>query len=82
MAEIVNGCSGGADKSWIMSTANVNSVAATEFLNKLTPSGILTASKEDDNSVVYYSTLQGRSSFVGARTWHWCRVPDWSPRER
>jgi predicted transcriptional regulator len=35
VAEIVNSCAGGANRSRIMHVANINSVVATEMLEKL-----------------------------------------------
>ena len=58
VAEIVNSCTGGANKSRIMLTANVNSVVATELIGKLVSSGLL-VSKSAGNSVIYCSTGEG-----------------------
>ena len=58
VAEIVSACNGGANKSRVMLVANVNSVAATELLNKLVNSGLISCTKED-NSVVYRATAEG-----------------------
>jgi predicted transcriptional regulator len=60
VAEIVNSCVGGANKSRIMLTANVNSVVATELINKLITSRLLVPRKADDgNSMMYYPTQEG-----------------------
>lgn len=60
VAEIVNSCTGGANKSRIMLTANVNSIVATELINKLVTSGLLIPRKEEEgNSVAYHSTREG-----------------------
>lgn len=58
VAEIVNACSGGANKSRVMLVANVNSLVATELLNKLETSGLVSCTKEG-NSVVYHTTEDG-----------------------
>jgi len=58
VAEIVNSCAGGANKSRIMLVANINSVVATEMLEKLQASGLVSA-KKDGNSVTYSATKEG-----------------------
>lgn len=59
VAEIVNSCAGGANKSRIMLMANVNSVVATELISKLVTSGLLDPRREDGSSIMYYSTRDG-----------------------
>ncbi|MDV3244918.1 MAG: winged helix-turn-helix domain-containing protein [Nitrososphaerales archaeon] len=59
VAEIVNSCNGGANKSRIMLLANINSVVATELLGKIVASGLVTARREDGASVMYYPTQEG-----------------------
>ena len=63
VAEIVGACNGGANKSRIMLVANVNSVVATEMLNKLVHSGLIICNREE-NSVVYKTTQEG-FGFIG-----------------
>ncbi|MDV3294103.1 MAG: winged helix-turn-helix domain-containing protein [Nitrososphaerales archaeon] len=63
VAEIVNGCNGGANKSRIMLVANVNSVVATELLEKLQSSALVASRREEGNSIMYYPT-QGGMQFV------------------
>jgi predicted transcriptional regulator len=58
VAEIVNSCAGGANKSRIMLVANINSVVATEMLEKLQASALVSA-KKDGNSVIYSATEEG-----------------------
>lgn len=58
VAEIVNSCAGGSNKSRIMLVANINSVVATEMLEKLQASGLVSARK-DGNSVTYSATKEG-----------------------
>jgi predicted transcriptional regulator len=58
VAEIVNACNGGANKSRVMLVANVNSVVATELLNRLVNSGLISCTKED-NGVIYRATEAG-----------------------
>jgi predicted transcriptional regulator len=59
VAEIVKSCFGGANKSRIMLTANVNSVVATEMINSLMDSGLLSPRKEEGQSVTYHATQEG-----------------------
>ncbi len=66
VAEIVNACSGGANKSRVMLVANVNSVVATELLNKLIDSGLVACIKEE-GSVTFRATPEG-ISFVNRYT--------------
>jgi predicted transcriptional regulator len=56
--EIVNGCTGGVNKSRVMLVANINSVVATEMLEKLVASGLV-YSRRDGNSIVYNATREG-----------------------
>jgi len=58
VAEIVNSCNGGANKSRVMLAANINSIMATELLERLATSGLV-CSKKEGNSVVYRATQDG-----------------------
>lgn len=58
-AEIVMSCNGGASKSKIMLMANVNSIMATQLIEKLVASGLIRFSKEDERTVLYRPTQEG-----------------------
>lgn len=64
VADILRSCAAGANKSRVMLVANINSVVATEMLNKLLVSGLVLA-QEEDNTVVYSAT-RGGLDFVDA----------------
>ncbi len=59
VAEILDSCIGGANKSRIMLKANVNSVVVTLLLERLVSSGLVVPSREDGHFVKYHPTQDG-----------------------
>lgn len=58
IADVINACKERCTKSYIMLKANVNSVTATQLIEKLVSCGLITAT-EEDGSMLFFPTARG-----------------------